>query len=188
MECKAEPFVALIVDGIARLQIGGHAFDVDARQVLCEERHAEAVASVRRMRSEKTQVVVRLPMWVSVGETRHYCIEICGAAATQGGLRKLLERNALRRGQLILARRDPDRDRLARLGHPDPWKAQGALQPQAPEGSQAALIRVRERAAPHRVVCEGKLDGFSRGVQVGEGRDSSAHRSQRWLRPSRPAS
>jgi hypothetical protein len=61
MERKAEPLVALIVGWVARLQIRGCAFGVDARQVLCEERHAEAVPAVRRMRTQETQVVVGLP-------------------------------------------------------------------------------------------------------------------------------
>jgi hypothetical protein len=55
MERKAEPLVALIVGWVARLQIRGGAFGVDARQVLCEERHAEAVPPLRRMRTQETQ-------------------------------------------------------------------------------------------------------------------------------------
>jgi hypothetical protein len=46
--------------GVARFEVGGHPFPVDARQVLGEESHADPAAGVGRVGAEQAELVVRL--------------------------------------------------------------------------------------------------------------------------------
>ena len=65
---EPERFVAVIVSGIARFEIGRHSLGVDAREVLAEKRYAEAAAAMFIPRSQQTEIIVRLVVPVRVVE------------------------------------------------------------------------------------------------------------------------
>src|SRR5215208_5356357 len=61
---EAEPFIAVIVGPIARLEVGRESQLIDAHEVRGKQPHALAVPAVVWMGSKQAQVVVRLPRWM----------------------------------------------------------------------------------------------------------------------------
>src|SRR5271170_1412354 len=56
--------VTMVIGGVRRFQIGGESVSIDQLKVMFQKRHPYPLAAVIGMRSQKTQVVVRLVTWM----------------------------------------------------------------------------------------------------------------------------
>src|SRR5271163_293978 len=62
--------VPSVVGGVRRFQIGGKPVDINQCKVMFQKRHPDPLATVARMRSQETQVVVGLVTGVRSIEAR----------------------------------------------------------------------------------------------------------------------
>src|SRR5271154_4388148 len=61
---ESDASVSMVIGGVRRFQIGGGTISVNQRKGMFQKRHPQPLAAVIGMRSQKTEVVVRLVTWM----------------------------------------------------------------------------------------------------------------------------
>jgi hypothetical protein len=162
------PLIAVVVGGVARLEVRRQALLVDALKVLGQECHSEPATGVSRMRAEQAQVVVGLVPRLGGVEPLEQ-LEHLSRARPHEIPDEWLDPFVVLLGQLRAAGRDPDGSGLTSFGDAHPRVPHRARDQKPPEDRVLRLpaTSVRERPAPRRVLVEGKADGLGHRIEIG---------------------